>query len=112
MEAFPGMGIQSIDLWQKAHAMSQLASRVDWHSVIDVQCQCLPLSKRRVVRGSGGVRKARWRQPGRGKRGGVRIIYYVKTRDAAIWLLTIYAKNEQENIASETLRKIKDEIDG
>src|SRR5438105_5904433 len=64
-----------------------------------------------VIPGSGGVRKARWTQPGRGKRGGVRIIYYVRRPDAVIWLLTIYAKNERENIASETLRKIKDEID-
>ena len=65
-----------------------------------------------VIPGSGGVRKARWGQPGRGKRGGVRIIYYVRRPDSVIWLLTIYAKNEREDIASETLRKIKDEIDG
>lgn len=65
-----------------------------------------------VIRGSGGVRKARWGQPGRGKRGGVRVIYYVRPTDAVIWLLTIYAKNERESIAGETLRKIKDEIDG
>ncbi len=65
-----------------------------------------------VIPGAGGVRKARWGQPGRGKRGGVRIIYYVRRPDAVIWLLTIYAKNKRESIASETLRKIKDEIDG
>jgi mRNA-degrading endonuclease RelE of RelBE toxin-antitoxin system len=34
-----------------------------------------------VVPGSGGVRKLRWAQPGRGKRGGIRVIYYTKTRE-------------------------------
>lgn len=42
----------------------------------------------------------------------MRIIYYVRRPDAVIWLPTIYAKNEREITASETLRKIKDEIDG
>jgi hypothetical protein len=64
-----------------------------------------------LVPGSGGVRKLRWAQPGRGKRGGVRVIYYAKTREGVIWMLTIYAKNEEENIPSHLLRKIKEEID-
>jgi len=29
-----------------------------------------------VIPGSGGVRKVRWKQPGKGKRGGIRVIYY------------------------------------
>ena len=65
-----------------------------------------------LVPGSGGVRKLRWAQPGRGKRGGIRVIYYAKTREGVIWMLTIYAKNEDENIPSHVLRKIKEEIDG
>jgi mRNA-degrading endonuclease RelE of RelBE toxin-antitoxin system len=65
-----------------------------------------------VIPGSGGVRKLRWGQPGRGKRGGIRIIYYLQRADGVIWMLTIYAKNEASDIAPETLRRIKDEIDG
>lgn len=65
-----------------------------------------------VVPGSGGVRELRWAQPGRGKRGGVRVIYYAKLREGVIWMLTIYAKNEEENIPAHVLRKIKEEIDG
>lgn len=65
-----------------------------------------------VVPGSGGVRKMRWGQPGRGKRGGIRVIYYARTREGEIWMLTIYAKNEAENIPAHVLRKIKEEIDG
>ena len=65
-----------------------------------------------LVPGSGGVRKMRWAQPGRGKRGGIRVIYYAKFRDGVIWMLTLYAKNEKENIPAHVLRKIKEEIDG
>ena len=65
-----------------------------------------------LVPGSGGVRKLRWAQPGRGKRGGIRVIYYAKTREGVIWMLTIYAKNEEEDIPAHVLRKIKEEIDG
>ena len=65
-----------------------------------------------VVPGSGGVRKLRWAQPGRGKRGGIRVIYYAKTHEGVIWMLTIYAKNEERNIPAHVLRKIKEELDG
>lgn len=34
-----------------------------------------------IVPGSGGVRKVRWGLRGRGKRGGIRVIYYWKTAD-------------------------------
>jgi hypothetical protein len=65
-----------------------------------------------VIRGSGGVRKLRWGLPGRGKRGGVRVIYYLRLRQGEVWMLTLYAKNEAESIPGAALRKIKEEIDG
>lgn len=65
-----------------------------------------------LVPGSGGVRKLRWAQPGRGKRGGIRVIYYARTREGVIWMLTLYAKNEEESIPAHVLRRIKEEIDG
>lgn len=63
-----------------------------------------------VIPGSGGLRKVRWAGKGRGKRGGVRVIYYYKNREGQIWLLTIYAKNEDENIPVSILKKIKEEL--
>ncbi|HOT36240.1 MAG TPA: type II toxin-antitoxin system RelE/ParE family toxin [Candidatus Latescibacteria bacterium] len=65
----------------------------------------------RVVPGSNGVRKLRWSMAGRGKSGGVRVIYYFKKQDDEIWLLTIYDKRETENIPAHTLRQIAKEID-
>jgi hypothetical protein len=65
-----------------------------------------------VISGSGGVRKLRWGVAGRGKRGGIRIIYYLRSRQGQIWMLTLYAKNVAENIPTNILRKIKEEIDG
>ncbi len=64
-----------------------------------------------LVPGSGGVRKLRWGVKGRGKRGGVRVIYYVRTHRGQIWMLTVYAKNVAENIPAHLLRKIKEETD-
>ena len=64
----------------------------------------------KIVPGSGGVRKLRWAMAGKGKRGGVRVIYYFKKQDDEIWMLTIYGKSEVENIPAHILRKIAEEI--
>jgi len=64
-----------------------------------------------IVPGSGGVRKLRWAMAGRGKRGGIRIIYYFKKQDDEIWLLTIYSKSEMKNIPGHILRRIAEEIE-
>ena len=64
-----------------------------------------------VVRGSGGVRKICWAISGKGKSGGVRVIYYFKRQDDEIWFLTIYGKNEVENIPAHVLRQIAKEIE-
>lgn len=64
-----------------------------------------------LIPGSGGLRKLRWGISGRGKRGGLRIIYYVRIKQDEIWLLTLYPKNVTENIPSHVLRQIKKEID-
>jgi hypothetical protein len=65
-----------------------------------------------IVPGSGGVRKLRWGVAGRGKRGGLRVIYFLRTRQGQIWMLTIYPKNVAENIPAHVLRQIREEIDG
>jgi mRNA-degrading endonuclease RelE of RelBE toxin-antitoxin system len=64
----------------------------------------------KIVPGSGGVRKLRWGAAGKGKSGGVRIIYYFKKQNDEIWLLTIYSKTEVEKIPAHILRQIAEEI--
>jgi len=64
-----------------------------------------------VIPGSGGVRKLRWAAPGRGKRGGYRVIYYVRRAHGVIWMLTMYPKNVSENISAHVLRQIAKEVE-
>ena len=65
----------------------------------------------KIVRGSGGVRKVRWAISGKGKSGGVRVIYFFKKQDSEIWLLTMYRKSKVENIPAHVLRRIAKEIE-
>ena len=64
-----------------------------------------------IVPGSGGVRKLRWAARGRGKRGGYRVIYYLKPAQGVIWMLTIYPKNVTDDIPAHVLRQIRKEVD-
>lgn len=65
----------------------------------------------KVVPGTGGVRKIRWAAEGRGKRGGLRIIYYLRLGNGHIWMLTVYGKNVSENIPAHVLKSIREAID-
>jgi len=65
----------------------------------------------KVIPGSGGVRTPRWRAPGRGKRGGYRVIYYARITRGVIWMLTMYPKNVAENIPAHVLRQIRKEVE-
>ena len=61
-----------------------------------------------VIPRSGGCRKLRWALNGRGKRGGVRIIYFLRLNSGQIVLVTMYAKNVQENIGPNLLKRLKE----
>ena len=54
-----------------------------------------------VIQQTGGLRKIRWSAAGKGKRGGVRIIYYHVTLDSQIRLLLIYKKGIQDDLTLE-----------
>jgi len=51
-----------------------------------------------LVRGGGGIRKLRYALSGRGKSGGVRVIYYWLRDDGQIYLLLIYPKSRKDTL--------------
>ncbi|RVU40183.1 hypothetical protein EOE67_08010 [Rheinheimera riviphila] len=62
-----------------------------------------------LIKNSGGLRKVRWSLEGRGKSGGVRVIYYWMSADDQLYMLLAYPKNEQDNLTDaqvSALRKI------
>ena len=66
-----------------------------------------------VMPGSGGFRKLRWRDPrrGKGRRGGLRIIYYYFPAEQQIWLMTLYDKNEAADLTPKEMKALKNAIE-
>ena len=69
-----------------------------------------------IVPGTGGVRKARWTRQGRGKSGGVRVIYYywrvaeemtMQVLDPEVYLLSMYAKSDQSDMTAADRKAAK-----
>jgi len=54
-----------------------------------------------LIPGTGGLRKIRWQGSGRGKRGGIRAIYYWATKDDVLLMLLAYPKNERNDLSPE-----------
>ncbi len=61
-----------------------------------------------IVAGTGGVRKARWGRSGKGKRGGVRVIYFYRSTSDVVYFLDIYAKSEKEDLTPADKRELKE----
>jgi len=70
------------------------------------QFMMLNLDAGQTVRGSGGVRKLRWSRPGMGKRGGLRVIYFVRYEPNEFWMLTVYAKAKYDNVPAHILKQL------
>ena len=60
-----------------------------------------------VISGSHGLRKLRWAVPGKGKRGGTRVIYYWLKPRETILMLFVFKKNERSDLTKDQLKILK-----
>jgi len=60
-----------------------------------------------LIPGGGGIRKLRFALPGRGKRGGARLIYYWQVSKDKTYMLLAYTKAKQENLEPEQTALLK-----
>ena len=64
-----------------------------------------------VIKGTGGLRKMRWKIGNKGKRSGIRICYIDFEDYNIVYLMLLYAKNEKADLSDEEARKVKLYID-
>jgi hypothetical protein len=66
-----------------------------------------------VMPGTGGFRKLRWADPrrGKGRRGGLRVIYYYFPGEQQIWLMTLYGKDEASDLTAKQRQALKNAIE-
>jgi len=67
-----------------------------------------------LIPGTGGFRKARWadKRRGKGRRGGLRVIYYHFAADHQIWLMMLYGKDEAADLTPGEKKTLKAAIEG
>jgi hypothetical protein len=64
-----------------------------------------------VIKGSKALRKVRWSRAGMGKRGGARVIYFVRNAANEVVLLAAYAKGDDDNLPTDFLNRLKEFYD-
>jgi hypothetical protein len=79
---------------ERAEKLLPESSRQDLYTYLGKNPEC-----GEMIPGTGGVRKLRWALPGKGKRGGVRVIYYYHDQDMPILLITLFPKNKKADLS-------------
>jgi hypothetical protein len=85
--------------------IQKLISDTQYH-LLQLQLSMHPESGE-IIKGSGGIRKLRWFGSGRGKRGGIRVIYYYFTDSEQVYMLYAYPKNKKDDLTTDQLRQLK-----
>jgi mRNA-degrading endonuclease RelE of RelBE toxin-antitoxin system len=76
------------------------------YSALQAQLATRPQAGK-LIPGSGGIRKIRWAGSGRGKRGGLRVIYYWWVAKDRISMLLAYPKNERDDLSVDQVKQLK-----
>ncbi len=85
--------------------ISKLISDEQYH-LLQLQLSVRPESGD-LIRGSGGIRKVRWAGSSRGKRGGIRVIYYFINEDNQIYMLYAYPKSKKDDLSPDQIKQLK-----
>ncbi|OGH04095.1 MAG: hypothetical protein A2600_14110 [Candidatus Lambdaproteobacteria bacterium RIFOXYD1_FULL_56_27] len=65
-----------------------------------------------VIKGTGGARKLRWAAKGKGKSGGIRVIYYFQDSQGKIFLLLAYSKSDQDDLTPDQAKAVRKLVEG
>ena len=85
--------------------ITELISDSDYH-LVQLELSVRPDSGD-IIKGSGGIRKLRWAGSGRGKRGGIRVIYYFVSQDNQVFMLYAYPKSKSDDLSQQQIKQLK-----
>ncbi|MCF7520453.1 type II toxin-antitoxin system RelE/ParE family toxin [Neisseria sp. ZJ106] len=94
--------VESVSFKTKAADLFTIEQRLEFFTYLALN----PLAGD-VIPNGGGLRKIRWKLAGRGKRGGVRVIYFNMLSDGFIYVADIYSKSEKENLSPKEIKALK-----
>jgi hypothetical protein len=94
--------VETAEYLKKAAKLLSAAERDELVDRLAVDPRC-----GEIIPQSGGVRKVRIALEGRGKRGGARVIYYYHSEAAPLFILTVYAKAERDDLSAADLKRYR-----
>ncbi len=101
------MGAIFVELPPFERHRSEFLSDEEYRSLQQILLSCPQAGE--VMKGTGGLRKIRFRDPYRqkGKRGGIRVIYYYWLAGTQFWLFTLYGKDMQDDLTDQQCKVLK-----
>lgn len=99
------MNLLFIEATRFTERIEQLRAESNLWALEDLLCQ--DPQKGKVVQGAGGLRKIRMGLPGRGKRGGCRVIYLHMKSASRVYFVYLYAKNEEVDLSADQKKTLK-----